>query len=188
MSLNAYSSIFSLFTHCAELISAFGLISPFTSPQYTFARSMSPLCGVIPTKSLKYLMFDTSTKGNSSFISLCRQSISDSPSMGFPPGKIQVSFFFTRRISLSLIANTFIAILSMSQWPESNRRPTRYECVALPTELHWRITPLSKFSMLLSVRYSQAPCRAQCSRRLREKRMRNRHSAALHILRPLADH
>lgn|SRR3989339_201463 len=138
MSLNAYSSIFSLFTHCAELISAFGLISPFTSPQYTFARSMSPLCGVIPTKSLKYLMFDTSTKGNSSFISLCRQSISDSPSMGFPPGKIQVSFFFTRRISLSLIANTFIAILSMSQWPESNRRPTRYECVALPTELHWQ--------------------------------------------------
>jgi hypothetical protein len=24
----------------------------------------------------------------------------------------------------------------MSRWPGSNRRPTRYECVALPTELH----------------------------------------------------
>ncbi len=27
----------------------------------------------------------------------------------------------------------------MSQWPESNRRPTPYHGVALPAELHWLI-------------------------------------------------
>ncbi len=27
----------------------------------------------------------------------------------------------------------------MSQWSGLNRRPTLYESVALPTELHWRI-------------------------------------------------
>ena len=32
------------------------------------------------------------------------------------------------------------AVFFLSHWPDSNRRPTHYECVALPTEPQWRLS------------------------------------------------
>ena len=37
-----------------------------------------------------------------------------------------------------ILEEDIIFFVSWSRWPDLNRRPTRYECVALPTELHRR--------------------------------------------------
>ena len=34
----------------------------------------------------------------------------------------------------------FQSVFLLSHWADSNRRPTHYECVALPTEPQWQYT------------------------------------------------
>lgn len=46
----------------------------------------------------------------------------------------------------------------MSRWPESNRRPTRYECVALPAELHRHINLVTETENEWMAQHTRGVC------------------------------
>ena len=55
-------------------------------------------------------------------------------------------------------------IIKVSHFADSNRRPTHYECVALPTELKWRCGIDVRLFGKRSVSFQERVCRGEKAR------------------------